>query len=104
MDLQDKNGRQIRLTDERLAHMEAAHPEMRGQIDRIKDALREPEQIVRSKSDPCVELFYRLYASTPVTRKHLCVVVKSLSDENTFVVTAYFTDKPKRGELLWETK
>lgn len=44
MDLEDKDGRQIRLADERFAHLEFAHPEMRGQ------------------------------------------------------------DKPKRGELLWETK
>ena len=104
MDLQDKDGRKVRLTQERLAHLESAHPEMRGQRDRIKDTLRQPEQVVRSKSDAQVALFYRLYPSTPVTTKYLCVVVKSLSDENTFLVTAYFTNKPKRGELLWEMK
>ena len=104
MDLQDKDGRRVRLTGERFAHLESAHPEMRGQIDRIKETLRQPQQVIRSKSDPCVELFHRLYRSTPVTRKYLCVVVKSLLEENTFVVTAYFTDQPKRGELLWETK
>ena len=85
-----------------MAPLESAHPEMRGQSGRIKDTLRQREQIVRSKCDAHVELFYRLYLSTPVTTKYLCVVVKSLSDESTFVVTAYFTDKPKQGELLWE--
>lgn len=104
MDLQDKDARRVRLTDERLAHLKSAHPEMRGQMERIKDTLRQPQRVLRSRSDPYVELFYRLYRSTPVTRKYLCVVVKSLSEEDTFVVTAYFTNRPKRGELLWEKK
>lgn len=102
--LRDKDGRPIRLTDERLRHLESDHPEMRGQVIRIEQTLREPQHIVRSRSDPQVELFYRLYASTPVTRKHLCVVVKILSVDNAFVVTAYFTDVPKRGEVLWQTR
>jgi len=51
MDLQDKNGRRIRLTDERLAHLESAHPEMRGQVERIEETLHRPQRVVRSKSD-----------------------------------------------------
>ena len=35
---------------------------------------------------------------TPVTEKYLCVVVK------VFIITAYFTDKIKRGEILWKRK
>lgn len=104
MELHDKDGRCVRLTEERLGHLESAHPEMRGQIGRLKDTLAEPDQVIRSRSDINVELFYRLYDSTPVTTKHLCVVIKSLSKEHTFVVTAYFTDKPKQGDVLWETR
>jgi hypothetical protein len=37
---------------------------------------------------------------TRVGDKHLCVVVK-VQEEDAFVVTAYLTDKAKKGKLLW---
>jgi hypothetical protein len=97
----DKDGRPVRLTGERLEHLESDHPEMRGQVARIEQTVREPERVVRSRTDPDVELYYRMYPVTPVTRKYLCVVVKTMPERDAFVVTAYFTDKPKQGDLLW---
>lgn len=49
--LKDLHGRQIRLTDERQAHMEVDHPELSGQIDKIQDTLLNPDLLVRSKAD-----------------------------------------------------
>ncbi len=95
--------RKIRLTDERRDHMETAHPEMFGQMDKIENTLSNPDIIVRSKTDPEVELFYKHYPITPVTDKYLCVVVKVLI-EDLFIITAYFTDTIKRGEVLWEKR
>jgi hypothetical protein len=100
---EDIRHRQIRLTDERQEHIEIDHPEMLGQIDRIQDTLANPEVIVRSNVDADVELFYRHFSITPVTEKYLCVVVKAVVDDR-FIVTAYFTDTIKRGEILWERK
>ncbi|MCW3132209.1 MAG: PBECR2 nuclease fold domain-containing protein [Candidatus Methanospirare jalkutatii] len=99
----DIHNRQIRLTDERQEHIEVDHPEMSGQIDRIRETLLNPDVIVRSRTDSEVELFYRHYDATPVTEKYLCVVVKVLTDD-IFIITAYFTDKIKRGETLWKRK
>jgi hypothetical protein len=99
--LEDVYGRGIRLTSERQLHIENDHPEMEGQIDKIKETLLEPERIIRSRTDPEVELFYRLYHKTPVTEKYLCVVVKTLFNDR-FIITAYFTDTIKRGEILWQ--
>ncbi|HLG28662.1 MAG TPA: hypothetical protein VI387_00510 [Candidatus Brocadiales bacterium] len=76
---------------------------MHGQIDKIRDALLNPDQIVRSRIDPDVELFYRSYEITPVTEKYLCIVIKVLTDD-LFIVTAYFTDTIKAGEILWKRK
>jgi hypothetical protein len=98
---QDIRNRAIRLTDERLQHLETDHPEMVGQIARIAATLAEPDRIVRSRADATVELFYKWYASTPVTAKFLCVVVKALPDDP-FMITAYHTDAVKRGAVLWE--
>ena len=99
--LKDVHNRSIRLTDERQNHFVADHPEMKGQIEKLKQTLRNPEKVVRSRTDSQVELFYRHYDSTPVTRKHLCVVVKALTNY-AFILTAYFTDTVKKGETLWQ--
>jgi hypothetical protein len=99
----DIHNRRIRLTDERQEHIETDHPEMLGQIDKIGDILLDPAIVVRSRTDPNVELFYQHYGITPVTEKYLCVVVKVLIGD-LFIITAYFTDTIKRGEILWERK
>lgn len=99
----DVLSRTIRLTDERLQHIETVHPEMVGQIGNIEETIKTPDNIIESRSDPSVELFYRHYASTPVIEKFLCIVIKIISDD-LFVVTPYFTDSIKKGILLWEKK
>jgi hypothetical protein len=100
---QDIRNWSIRLTDEQLHHLETDHPEMIGQISRIAETLADPDRIICSRTDSTVELFYRWYASTPVTAKFLCVVVKALPDDP-FMITAYHTDAVKRGEVLWEKR
>ncbi len=100
---EDIHRRQIRLTSERQEHVEFDHPEMLDQIDKIQNTLTNPDIVVRSRTDPDVELFYRNYKTTPVTEKYLCVVVKVLANDS-FIVTAYFTDTVKRGETLWKGK
>ena len=99
----DLHNRQIRLTYERQEHIETDHPEMSRQIDKIQDTLLNPDQIIRSRIDPDIELFYQHYDITPVTKKYLCIVVKVLTD-NLFIITAYFTNTVKRGEVLWKKK
>src|SRR5437762_896624 len=102
-DLTDVRGRRLRLTKERVNHLETDHPEMREQFERIAETVRKPEQIVESRIDQAVELYYRLYTSTPVTMKYLCVVVKDSATDG-FVLTAYFTDTVKKGRIVWQKK
>ena len=101
--LKDINNRQIRLTDERKKHIENDHPEMKGQIDKIQETLLHPDAIIKSKSDFTVELFYRHYDHTPINDKYLCVIVKT-GREDSFIITAYFTDVIKKGNLIWRRK
>lgn len=95
-------GRQVRLTDERLAHI-LDRPEMQNMREEIIRTLHAPAEVRISQSDVNVRLFYEFYARTRVGDKWLCVVVKYLADD-AFVVTAYLTDKLKAGEILWPTK
>ena len=99
----DIQRREIRLTPERQEHIETDHPEMSGQINKIQNTLKNPDVIVRSKTDPDVELFYQHYNTTPVTEKYLCVVVKVLGSD-LFIITAYFTDTIRKGIILWKKK
>jgi hypothetical protein len=57
----------------------------------------------QSRSDESAALFYRFYTQMAIGDKWLCVVVNYLPDD-AFIVTAYFTDKPKKGEDLWQSE
>ena len=95
----DYRGNRVRLTEERLAHM-LEHPEMQGMEARIAETLSAPERVVESLSDVQARLYYRFYIATRIGNKYLCVVVKVI-DADAFVVTAYLTDKVKKGRQLW---
>ena len=98
----DYEGRRIRLSEERLAHI-LEHPEMLGMELTIGQTLSEPERVIESLSDSQARLYHRFYVGTRVGNKYLCVVVKVL-ETDAFVVTAYLTDKVKNGRLLWRRK
>jgi hypothetical protein len=100
--IEDYEGRRIRLTDERLSHI-LEHPEMRGMEERITEAVRQPERVLESLSDPQARLYYRFYVDTRVGGKHLCVAVK-LEQNDAFVLTAYLMSKPAGGRQLWPKK
>lgn len=97
--LKDYEGRAIRLTDERLAHI-LEHPEMQGMEGRIEETLLHPERVLESLSDPQARLYYRMYVATRVGDKHLCVVVK-LAENDAFVLTAYLMGRPAGGRQIW---
>lgn len=100
--LTDYQGTKVRLTDERLAHI-LEHPELVGMESSIEETLRNPSLVIRSLTDPEAALNYRYYFGTTVGDKWLCVVVKYFSND-AFVLTAYLTDNPMRGEQLWPKK
>lgn len=100
--LRDYRGDSVRLTPERLAHI-LTHPEMEGFEPAIEETVARPECVIESISDPAARLYYREYTNTRVGRKLLCVVVKVRGNDR-FVVTAYLTDRLKRGQRLWPSE
>jgi hypothetical protein len=97
--IRDYRGVPVRLTDERLAHI-LEHPEMVGLEEPIEATLAHPEKVIESLTDPQAQLYYRFYVGTRVGDKYLCVIVKARG-EDAFVLTAYLTDRAKRGVLIW---
>jgi uncharacterized protein YuzE len=75
MNLTDYAGNNIRLTDERLAHIKE-HPEMFMHADKINETLINPDAVVKSRSDGEANLYYKRYWGLPIGDKYLCSVVK----------------------------
>ena len=99
----DLYNRGIRLTQQRTQHIFTDHPEMGGQLEKLEETLKKPDTIILSKTDESVQLFYKNYLKTPVTNKFLCLVVKIRKNEG-FIITSYFTDSIKKGEIVCTKK
>lgn len=98
--LEDVLKRKLRITEERLAHIKR-RAEMEEQTEMIYETLRAPEVIKKSAHDKQVLLYYKKYKETPVGSKYLLVGVK-VDNGTGFVITAFFTNKRKKGETVWE--
>jgi hypothetical protein len=91
----------IRLTPERLQHIERRHPEMLGQEERILEVVSSPGLVQEGDSGTLIAL--RHYPRTPLTEKYCAVVYRQLSEGDGFVLTAYFANKPsERRKTVWK--
>ncbi len=97
--LTDFEGKPVRLTEERREHI-LEHPEMATLETALDDTILNPETVVQSRSDPEAHLYYRHYVGTVIGDKFLCVVVK-VAGADAFIVTAYLTDRVKKGVQIW---
>jgi hypothetical protein len=92
------DGRKIRLTATQRLHIAFFHPEAIVDEHKIQLTLSDPELVAAGVTED-TKILYRFFAKTPVTSKHLAVVVKHLDGEG-FIVTAYFTERAKR-RIVW---
>lgn len=74
---------------------EDKHPPMAKRLEEVKEALLNPDEIRKSKSDCLVFLFY--LASE---KRYICAVAKKHDNEG-HLLTAYPADKLKYGEVVW---
>jgi len=93
----------ISLTEARYNHVCKRHPEVFGEVDKMKETLSSPQVVRKSMYDEKVLLFYHFFKNTTVTEKYLMVAARILNVEG-FVVTSYFTDKIKMGVEIWGEK
>jgi len=98
-----KFGKKIVLTKGEYSHVCKRHPEVLGEIGKMKRTVAAPQIVRRSLYDEKVWLFYRFFEDTPVTEKYLMVAARILNDEG-LVVTSYFTDKVKMGGEVWRER
>jgi len=74
------------------------HPVMRGKESKVKEALENPDQIRKSKSDPNVFLFY----NKEKDKRWTCAIAKRVKGDEGFLITTYPTDSIKEGEVIWK--
>ncbi|RLF12951.1 MAG: hypothetical protein DRJ69_00185 [Thermoprotei archaeon] len=93
------DGRRVRLTRTQWLHIAVFHPEVAGEEDKIKRAVKDPDVVLAGATED-TRVYYRFYRDTPVSPKYLAVVVKIL-DEEGFIITSYFTERVRRGRIIW---
>lgn len=91
-----KLGRLIRVTKRHWEHVEAKHESVSGLEERVKEALRNPIYVRLSKEDKDVYLYY-----APCGNYYICVVCRHLNGDG-FIITAYLTDRVKKGVTVYE--
>lgn len=72
------------------------HPVMIKYKKEVKEALEDPDEVRRSKQDPRVHLYYR-----SIGKVYVCAVADHLSSEESYIITAYLTDRIKEGERIY---
>jgi len=92
LELKDKTGRTIYLTDERYNHIRK-HPEMKNSLQLIEETIRKPTSIQSYSFDPNIKYYYNYQKDRKSKAKHLRVIIKYLNGEG-FVITAYFVVNP----------
>ena len=72
------------------------HPSIAKYEKQVQLALRDPDEIRRSRKDLQVHLYY-----LNIGKLFLCVVADHVSKTNGYIITAYLTDRIKEGEQIY---
>ncbi len=95
-----KNGIPIRLTEERWFHIIENHDDLAGHYDDVLYAVEDPDYIIEGYRNALIAL-------KKITRtKFLAVVYKEKSNNDGFIITAYFTARIdlKKEVILWQKR
>lgn len=90
----------IRATDERWRHIFENHDDLAGYLEDITDTLEYPDYVIQGYNNAKIAI--RVIRSN----KYLAVVYKETSQEDGFLITAYFTSKLtlENEVILWQAK
>lgn len=91
-EFRDYQERRVRLTDERLEHIRARHPELIGIEYVIGETLNSPDSVVQDEDDEEVFIYRRWYTGIYHGDKWVVVVVV-IHPDDAFISTAYVTSE-----------
>lgn len=92
-------GYQVALSRDRWREiLRFKDPALKGHEDEVQKCLEQPEFVCESAKDPEVHLYYK-----HTTSGLLCVIVGRDGSNMGVAITAYFTDKRKKGREIWKS-
>ena len=86
-------GKKIRLTETQVEHIQDRHPEFKGQTDKIKRCIEQPDLVLYDLAEDNYQ-YCKYFVETPVGQKHLVVIVRYLNGDG-FVITSLFVSSGK---------
>ena len=91
----------IILSDRTVKHIIGRHPEVKPYINRIREAVEDPDLIVRGSRGEFKAL--KWYSDLHLGPKYLVVVYRKSSEKEKIILTAYFTSSISKvkGEVVW---
>jgi Barnase-EndoU-ColicinE5/D-RelE like nuclease len=97
-----RNGRPIRISDERWTHVVEAHDYMAGNMELVIETIEDPDAVVVGSKRELIAL--RCYETTVLSEKYVVAVYREFSDDG-FLITAFMTSRPDtilRKGILWQ--
>ena len=89
--------KRIRISKRYWETIVKKHESVAGMEESVKETLQHPTYIRISKENDEVFLYY-----APHGKYFLCVVCRHLNGDG-FIITAYLTDRIKKGDTVYET-
>ena len=86
----------IRLTSERWFHIVENHDDVAGYYDDVLDTLENPDLVTPGYNGSLIAV--KGYGH----KRYLSVIYRELSQDDGFVISAYFTSKVNRKKSLWK--
>lgn len=71
------------------------HPIIAKYEKQVKESLKKPTEIRRSKQDPKVHLYY-----LDICNIYVCTVCDHVNDKSGYIITAYLTKRIREGEKV----
>lgn len=88
----------IRLTAERWYHIVENHDDVAGHYDDVLRTIESPDLVLRGYKGA-------LIAVTGAGGKgYFCVVYREVSEDDGFVISAFFTPEINRRQIIWPSK
>ncbi len=85
----------IRLTEERWYHVVENHDDVAGHYDDVLTTIENPELVIRGYKGSLIAV------RGAGRRGYFCVVYKERTENDGFVITAFFSDDINRRHVLW---
>lgn len=90
------DGVPIRLSAERWFHIVENHDDLAGHYDNVLSAVENPDMVFRGYGGSLIAVRGSGRA------QYLAVVYRQLSNEDGFIITAYFTSRIDRKKAIWK--